>query len=340
MLPQRPLLLSHSPALAGAERWLLDVAEIMREAGAKPTLVVPAQGLLSRQCTVRGLPWVQLSLPWWAATSRRGVLKDWGSSPKQVVAAGHLVAYAARANSDCILTNTSVTGGGATVAYTLRIPHIWAIHELREHYRFSYGQSLLRTALGAADHVILNSQATESSWRPMLGAARRSVLYQPVSPGESRWTQPPSDAPIRLLTLTSIDPVKEIHTSIDVLSEIHALGIDAELRLVGPIASGYAPQLLERAGRWGLSHRVQIVGPAKDVSQELASAHILLHPSPQESYGRVLMEAMLVGVPVIARRAGAAAEIIGEAGKLFDAPKEAADFAREILSNRDISREL
>jgi glycosyltransferase involved in cell wall biosynthesis len=58
-----------------------------------------------------------------------------------------------------------------------------------------------------------------------------------------------------------------------------------------------------------------------DVPEGLAACDVLVVPSRttpswREQFGRVLVEAMLAGVPIVAYNSGAIAEVVGTAGKL------------------------
>ena len=75
----------------------------------------------------------------------------------------------------------------------------------------------------------------------------------------------------------------------------------------GPFASGLRQYVAER----GLADRVRFVPFLPDVVGALSSLDVLLHTSTKpEPFGRVLIEAMAVGVPVIGAREGGVPEIV------------------------------
>ncbi|MCC5877767.1 MAG: glycosyltransferase family 4 protein [Candidatus Sumerlaeia bacterium] len=77
--------------------------------------------------------------------------------------------------------------------------------------------------------------------------------------------------------------------------------LDAKYRLV---IAGEGPArrpLLDVARREGVLDRVDLPGSQDKIERHYAAADILLHPSPQESYGRAVVEALSRGLPVIVR---------------------------------------
>ena len=84
--------------------------------------------------------------------------------------------------------------------------------------------------------------------------------------------------------------------------------------------SGCRRKLEELAQKMGLSQRTAIWGWQEDIASVLAAADVLVHTASAEPFGRVIIEAMQMGLPVVAIRAGGPAEIIqqGQSGLLAD----------------------
>lgn len=94
--------------------------------------------------------------------------------------------------------------------------------------------------------------------------------------------------------------------------------------------------LTQQAQTLGIGARVRLPGrvPSLDMPRFLRSLHVLVLPSRttprwKEQFGRVLIEAMACGVPVIGSDSGEIPHVIGSAGQIF--PEGDADALRNCL---------
>lgn len=112
---------------------------------------------------------------------------------------------------------------------------------------------------------------------------------------------------------------------------------DLEFRLVGPCPDGpdrgWAELLVARAGELGVKH-----GVTDDPFAELAGWDLLVLPSRSEPFGLVLIEAMGMGLPVVATRIDGPTEIVtDETGILVDVDdaRGLADAILELAADRE-----
>ena len=104
------------------------------------------------------------------------------------------------------------------------------------------------------------------------------------------------------------------------------------------------PALESLATSLGVADRVEFLGWMADPTARMASWDVLAVPSRLESFGVVAVEAMLVGVPVVATVAGGLPEVItdGETGVLVqvESPAALAAGIRRVLDDGAYSRRL
>ncbi len=164
-----------------------------------------------------------------------------------------------------------------------------------------------------------------------------------------------------LLYVGGISPHKSIETLIDAFCTLAQEEAHRDLRLVlvgdykrDVFYSSYdALQQRIRAslGNGGSTEKVTFTGfvPDADLRYWYSAAQALVLPSVDEGFGLPALEAMACGTPVVASRAGALPEVVGDAGLLF-APQDAAalttelrtllgdDSLRRVLATRGLER--
>ncbi len=107
---------------------------------------------------------------------------------------------------------------------------------------------------------------------------------------------------------------------------------------------GWWSYLQQRTRASKVARRIHWLGTENDVRPWYHAADILLFPCENESFGRVLVEAMACGLPVVAARSGAVPEIVrdGQDGFLVTPgeDKELAAAVGRILSDDSLRRSL
>jgi L-malate glycosyltransferase len=132
-----------------------------------------------------------------------------------------------------------------------------------------------------------------------------------------------------LTVIAQLTPWKAQDDAIRILSGLRDRGHDATLLLVGEA------KFVARATRFdniafrrtldllvqdlGLSGHVRFLGQVEDVRDVLSASDVLLLPSWEEPLGRAVIEALAMGVPVMATTEGGPREIItdGRQGRLL-----------------------
>ncbi len=121
-----------------------------------------------------------------------------------------------------------------------------------------------------------------------------------------------------------------------------------KIQIVGdasPDKEDYKQELHVLVRRLGLKDHVTFLGNRKDVPKVLSKVDVLVMASTiPESFGRVILEAQAVGVPVVATRVGGVVDIIDEEKTgLMVMPKDSDAMAAavlRILNNENFARQL
>ncbi|MCZ7570655.1 MAG: glycosyltransferase family 4 protein [Ardenticatenaceae bacterium] len=149
---------------------------------------------------------------------------------------------------------------------------------------------------------------------------------------------PREDRPLKLLYAGRLAPEKGVDTAIKAMAGVvfgRRLG-DVRLSIVGSGTPDYEDVLQQLVIEAGLTDSVAFLGrvPREAMPELLPQFDVLVFPSIwKEPFGRVLLEAMISGLVVVAAGHGAPCEIVadGENGLLFT-PGDAEDLAEKIAT--------
>lgn len=110
--------------------------------------------------------------------------------------------------------------------------------------------------------------------------------------------------------------------------------------VVGDDRENFYPQMKARIAEQGMEKQFHFMGFRDDAIDIISAADLLIATSRADAFGRTLVEAMSVGVPVIAVDAGGHSEIIvdGKTGYLVpdNSPSAIANIANELFENNTI----
>ena len=127
-----------------------------------------------------------------------------------------------------------------------------------------------------------------------------------------------------------LNPQKNFSLFLDIASQLTARFSDLHFLLAG---DGPEEKMLrEKAATLGLSDRVTFSGYVADTRQVYLAADVLLMPSRYEGLPMTLLEAMAMGLPVVASQLDGIAEVIGDGREGFLAPSDDASLFVERIS--------
>ncbi|AHJ30497.1 glycosyltransferase family 4 protein [Nodularia spumigena CS-584] len=233
---------------------------------------------------------------------------------------------------------------GALASFLARRPLVYHLHDILSLEHFS--QTNLRIAVTLANRfaslVIANSQASQTAFIQAGGNAKITEIvyngfecqnYQ-ISASEVKELQQKLGLEGKFVVghFSRLAPWKGQHILIAALSQCPP---EVTVILVGDALFGeqdYVQQLHEQVAQLKLENRVKFLGFRADVPQLMAACNLVAHTSTApEPFGRVIVEAMLCGTPVVAAQAGGAMELVehGVNGFLVT-PGEIAELAQVI----------
>jgi glycosyltransferase involved in cell wall biosynthesis len=146
-----------------------------------------------------------------------------------------------------------------------------------------------------------------------------------------------------ILAVSKLYPRKGIDLLIEAAAILRRSRPSLRLRIVGGGIDG--ERLHRLAADLGVSDMVRFEGDMENrhsVARCYAEADLFCLPSRHETFGFAFVEAMAAGLPVVALDAGAAPEVVGDAGVLVRAgdPIALAEAIAEILDSPSLARRL
>lgn len=356
--------LNSSGEMGGAERSLYDLLASLRAArpGWELTLIVPHHGALSEKAAALGVGVVAVRFP--PALSRLGDAGAGGPAGRRVsrgqlfinllAAAPGVALYLLKLRGVLRRIGPDVVHANGLKAHVLSVwarpgaPVVWHVHDYVG--RRPLMSRLLRKYSRRCAAAVVNSRSVGEDLRSVCGEGLKTfTLYNAVdletfSPGGEQLNldamaglPPAAPGTVRVGLLATMARWKGHETFLKSLSLL-----PGETRVRGYIIGGpiyrtrgsqfSLKELRELAGRLGLGGRVGFTGFVENSAAAIRSLDVLVHASTEpEPFGLVVVEGMACGLPVIASRAGGAAEILSMGdGPLGHAPGDPGELSSQI----------
>jgi len=324
------LFVDHTAMMGGAQHSLLDIAEANR---ARSAVVLFEDGPFARALEGRGVRVLRLdgggSL---RQLKKRSALPGLGA----LVATVRLARTLARVARpfDLLYANSPKSFVVAALAGRLaHMPVVWHLRDILGEGHFSRAnvRAVVSLANWSAVRVVANSRATADAFVAAGGRASLvTVVHNGIDAAPFDALAPGTRAAVRaelgipddvflVGCFSRLHPWKGQTVLLDAVARMP----DVQALVVGgALFSGEAPYEAELRGRAqlpALAGRVHMLGARDDVPRLLTACDVVVHASVlAEPFGRVLVEAMLAGRPVVATRGGGVPEVVcdGETGVL------------------------
>ena len=311
---------SHGAQLTGAEQSLLQlVKELVAGYGVVCTVVLPGSGPLVQSMEEAGAACIVAQYGWWGALSHAtvepGALRQLESQIQAL--ARDVLPTVSQIDPDFLWTQTLVIPWGAVVAALLGKPHVWSVCEYGELDHgirfFAPFTKVLEDIMASSAFVYTCGKTLGETLFPGAGVERWQTLHRnievPVLPGNPVPTGLfRREGALRLAVFATLHPNKGQEDAIRAVAELTAEGRDVELLLAGHVNPERRPWLEALIAKHGLQDRVRTPGFVADRFPAMRETDIILVCSRREAFGRVGVEAMLLGKPVIYASAGGSLE--------------------------------
>lgn len=168
------------------------------------------------------------------------------------------------------------------------------------------------------------------------------VIYNGIEPTKNRAKIFSNDHEIILGTVGTLIPLKGMQYLIDAMPLILTEFPEAKLVIIGD--GPYKKNLEKQVKRMKLKKDVEFHGFKAEIEKELVKMDLYIQPSISESFGLAIVQAMSVGLPIIATKTGGIPELVteGKSGYLVEAAnaKELANAIIYLLRDKKQARRM
>ena len=345
----RILWVSYSASLDGAELSMAESVRTLAMRGHSVHVVLPEDGPLRRHLADAE----SVRLCWhnrWVNEPGLSVWEKlrWGAFNAFV--AGRKIAGIAHAvGAEVVVSNGMVAPTGALAAAWSRKPHAWFLHEYaleEQGLAFHFGRRLSFGFMDrSTDAFLVNSDTCRAQFERWLPREKlHRVHYAAEVPTLSERVNTPRDGGCRVVLVGRRSRPKGTEDAIVAVGVLAAAGVDVELELIGGGEPTYDDELRRLAATSGANGRIRFVDAHDGHFLRVADADVALMCSRCDAFGRVTIEAMKLGKPVVGAAAGATPELIrhGWNGLLYKpgAADELADHIKRLVDDPTLARAL
>jgi glycosyltransferase involved in cell wall biosynthesis len=250
---------------------------------------------------------------------------------------------------DLVHTNTVHSIVGKMAANKEKIPHVLHLREITGNSNYSHvilknqSKTNFKEKFGEHDGLIANSYFCLNENKSYFKGKVEKIIYNPVNSEFQSLTIKNNTLGMVANVTSSLKKHSEFISICNVLKRQNS---NLKYKIFGklpPSDNSYFIHLNNLIKEFKLSESFEFMGLCEN-NKIYNDVDILLHPYPNESFGRIFIEAMAAGVPVIAASAGGALELIvnNETGLLYEVGNivDAAEKVSILNSNLDLREKL
>lgn len=334
------MLFSHSSDLAGAERTLVDLANGLVSRGVLCTAVLPGPGPLKGKLTEAGcavlVPSRNLFAQggwWWARREPDSIRSEMAAIQSAI--SEDLIPMVVKISPDVILSQTISSPWGALVAEAVGVPHVLSAREygvLDHAMSFCFGfKESLEALYQGSDAVFCISEDVKKTLFGEDPEGKTEIVYSNIllpdlvakSPRTGIVATSPK-AEGRMPLIGVFGTIVESKGQIDLVRacvELARSGLPLRCHIVGAIGdASYAEAIRGEVERSGFADHFIWTGFVEDPYVLMQSMDLIVSCSRREALGRTLLEAALLGRPIVYSLSGGPAEIFvpGEHGLAYE----------------------
>lgn len=325
--PLRVLFVGHDSTLYGAQHALLALLASLNRSIVEPFVVVPNEGPFIGETEKIGVPIYRRHMVHWVVTGPRLSRGGWTNlieAASGLRARAWAIAHLIEKNKiDLVYSNTVTVVEGAVAAQMCHKPHVWHLHEnvvgnpavrpVLPRTILTYIVSALSARIIVPSRYLMHVYRAANMLSKIMVVPNGVMFEQSELLNEKKLNDElniPPKAPVITL-IGAIHPGKDIRTFVAAAASVLPHYPNTIFLVVGEASNAeYAAQIKTDISARGIDDAFRFTGWRSDIPQLLKHTDILVVSSIQETFGRTIIEAMALGIPVVATRCGGPEEVV------------------------------
>lgn len=318
------LYVAHERKLGGATLCLLTMIDAMRAKGHTIFVIVPTKRCpLARELKKREIPFVPVFFAWiqmpsyWNRITKLCFRFLHILEPLQVNYVYHLMK---NKGIDLVHSNSSVTDFGARLAEKLHCKHIWHIREFGDaDYNFEYlkdKETTWKWMNTHTDRFVFISKCVFDYFKGYADFGKSQIIYDGISEEYIIHRNYSAKGKITFLISGNLVRGKGQMLVLRAANELQRKGYKFRVWIAGSSSSMLDSKLYEKELKSYIDENLRgtavMLGRVSNMNRIREQADVEIVASNKEAFGRVTVEAMLGGMPVIASDTGANPELIAD----------------------------
>lgn len=336
------LYICHSPNnLGGAVLSLFNMIQSVRQS-VNSIVVLQSEGVVSQFFIQHGIECIIANFP--NNIRNRSIVKHIITYPLKRILHANMNTNAVRMikkhlagrKIDIIHSNASVFIFGDILAQKLHTKHVWHFREFQDidfNIHSFLGQSDLNHRMARADSLIAITKAVYEHWN--FGRYKNSCYIWDAVCKKNDCIFDDKKDKYFLFCAASLDEAKGVYSVVNAFGLSGLADMGYRLKLIGREGTSCVMDNIKGiAYEHNIMDSIDFLGYQKNIKPYMEKATAFVMASHNEGLGRVTIEAMFYGCPVIARASGGTLEFLTdqETGFYFKDDKQCSDLMCQLTS--------
>lgn len=339
----RILFIANYSQLYGANRSMLSIIEYLHNKGYNVKLILPSKGDICQELNIIGINYkvIPMFTQLYYLKYNIKYLALFFLDVWTFFKLPSLIKEAKKFSPDIIYSNTSAEMTGIKVAKIIGVKHISHIREfmdLDHGAQFIMGRKGKKKFINQSDGIIYvsNSVASHVNLGEPLTQSQR-VIYNGINNVNVEFEDKEIYSSLNLGIVGILDKAKGQDLAINAMPNILKIFPNAKLNIWGDKECGFKHIIHKLVKSLNLDNSVIFHGFEKNSDQIYRDMDVLLMCSRCEGFGRVTIEAMQRGIPVIGLNTGGTSELVkdGFNGYLFNSIQEISSKLSLLLESKE-----